>query len=205
MVYYTYAYLREDGTPYYIGKGKDRRAWQKHRNGIRPQNYNRILILKKNLTEEQAHQHEKYLVFVYGRKEHGGLLINMTDGGEGITGYRHTEETKRICGLSTFGRKEPEEDKKRRLELSRLGRERRTPERVVEVANNMLESNSQRTEVVVEGITFLSTNQAARWAMDIYGVSRNTAIRYIKEGRSFTDKKQINRNYSGTHRSSAVL
>jgi hypothetical protein len=94
--FYTYAYLREDKTPYYIGKGKGNRAFIKNRRGAKPpKNRTRILFLKKNLTEEEAFRHEKYMIAVFGRKDLGtGILINKTNGGEGIIGYSHTEKTK---------------------------------------------------------------------------------------------------------------
>lgn len=86
-MYYTYAYLREDKTPYYIGKGSNDRAYQKHKrnNGqnFLPKNKNQILILKKFELEIDAYRHEQYLIALYGRKCDGGILINMVHGGKG--------------------------------------------------------------------------------------------------------------------------
>ena len=82
--FYTYAWLREDGTPYYIGKGCGPRAWVKHRNWD-PPSRDRVLILKRNLTNEEAIRHEIYMIAVLGRKFEGGILNNLTAGGEGGT------------------------------------------------------------------------------------------------------------------------
>jgi len=79
--YYTYAYLREDRTPYYIGKGKSDRAYRRSRKDIQPpKDKNRIIFLKINLTEEQAFNHEIYMIAVFGRKDLGtGILHNRTE------------------------------------------------------------------------------------------------------------------------------
>ena len=95
--FYTYAYLREDRTPYYIGKGNGRRAYIKHHKGISvPKNKSRIIFLKQNITEEEAFKHEKYMIAVFGRIDLGtGILRNRTDGGEGSFGVIRNEEWKR--------------------------------------------------------------------------------------------------------------
>jgi hypothetical protein len=94
--FYTYAYLREDRTPYYIGKGEGRRAYLQLNHKVKIPPKDRILILKDKLLEEESFIHEKYMITVFGRKDIGtGILHNRTDGGSGgITGLKHTEETK---------------------------------------------------------------------------------------------------------------
>lgn len=103
--FYTYAYLREDGTPYYIGKGSNGRAYSTYRRSIKiPKDKDRILFLKQNLTEEDAFKHEKYMIHVLGRKDLGtGILRNLTDGGEGTSGWVPSEETRKRMSESRRG------------------------------------------------------------------------------------------------------
>jgi hypothetical protein len=114
MEYYTYAYLREDRTPYYIGKGKGNRVYKRKRKDVKPpKDKSRIIFLKQNLTEEEAFKHEIYMIAVFGRKDLGtGILHNRTDGGEGSSGRIVTEEEKKH--LSKVMKKYTEEEIKKK-------------------------------------------------------------------------------------------
>ena len=89
--YYTYAYLRDNGAPYYIGRGCGRRAYKNHGKFIKVPDKSRILFLKTGLTYSESIKHEVYMIAVYGRKDLGtGILINLTNGGEGMQGHKQT-------------------------------------------------------------------------------------------------------------------
>lgn len=120
MQYYVYQYIREDGTPYYIGKGKDKRAWTPHKrsNGanITPKDDTRIQILRMDLTEAEAFDLEKELIGKYGLKETGGLLVNMTSGGQGQS---PSLELRALISEKLTGRKKPPRTEEHRKNLSK--------------------------------------------------------------------------------------
>lgn len=119
-MYYTYAYLREDGTPYYIGKGKDNRINRKRSFELPP--VERRIYLKTNLTEEEAFRHEQYIIDVIGKDN----LINKTTGGQGISGLRHTDATKEKCRQAALNqpKKSPETIQKWRDTKKKNGKKR---------------------------------------------------------------------------------
>jgi hypothetical protein len=107
MSFYVYLWLREDNTPYYVGKGRGKRAFVKHRVGEFPKS--RVLI-RDVFDEKEAFEMEIFLIQFYGRKDLGtGCLRNLSFGGEGAAGSPRSEETRRKISIASAGRKHSEE------------------------------------------------------------------------------------------------
>jgi hypothetical protein len=104
--FYVYMYLRSNGTPYYVGKGSGKRAWDKHSSYCpRPRDENKIIITHSSLTELWAFAIERQLIRWYGRENNKtGILRNLTDGGDGGCGRVMSEETRNKISVAHTGR-----------------------------------------------------------------------------------------------------
>jgi len=104
-IFYVYVAFRPwDGSPCYVGKGKGNR-WRRHFRTSPNQNLANIIkkaggtiptvIIRSHLLEEEAFEIERAFIKAICRKAHGGPLVNLTDGGDGPSGARHSDEVKR--------------------------------------------------------------------------------------------------------------
>jgi hypothetical protein len=119
-IYYVYAYLREkDNTPYYIGKGKGNRAYQKSHCVKVPKDKFKIIFYQIGLVEENAFKLECAYIKLFGRKDLStGILRNVTDGGDGAR--NPSIETREKLSKAQIGKKASIETKMK-MSNSRLG------------------------------------------------------------------------------------
>lgn len=97
-------------TPYYIGKGKDNRAFVEHRNGKIPvpKDKSRIIFLEMNLSNIGALALERRYIRWYGRKDNDtGILRNLTDGGDGRLNTSVSAETRKKLSIVGSRQRKP--------------------------------------------------------------------------------------------------
>ena len=103
-VFYVYMWLRNDGTPYYVGKGTGKRAYIKHWVGNAPPINRMVFYIAKD--EAEAFETEAFLIWYYGRKDLGtGILRNLTDGGEGASGHKVSARAREVMRIAKRGNK----------------------------------------------------------------------------------------------------
>jgi hypothetical protein len=99
--FYTYMWLREDGTPYYVGKGHGKRAFERANHRFCPPTDPVNILIQEWPDEMSAFEGEKLLIAIYGRKDIGtGCLRNLTEGGENpprsVKGSRSAEFCRQV-------------------------------------------------------------------------------------------------------------
>lgn len=167
MNYYVYAYLRENGSPYYIGKGKGQRAYSKLHNIHVPDDKTRIVFLEKNLTNIGACALERRYIRWYGKKiDNTGILRNITDGGEGNSSKR-SEEWKINHSKKVKGKKLSQNSINRIKNIDRSYM--KSKEYRMAVSKSKKGKPIKGTKIITPDGNFVSIRAASRF----YNISRN--------------------------------
>jgi hypothetical protein len=125
-MYYTYGHYKANSKElFYIGKGKTNRAYEKDSrsdfwNSIVKKHGYTVEIFANWKSEKDAFLHEKFLIECFRNLT---KLCNLTDGGDGCSGYVWSNEQKQKLKNrkhANLGKQLPEEVKKR-ISLSQLG------------------------------------------------------------------------------------
>lgn len=154
MEFYTYIWRDAAGVPFYVGKGKGKRAYNTRQRSsefkdIFEQGGCLVEIVDWFIHESQAHAHEVELIELYGRRELGGTLVNKTDGGEGLSGAS-AEVRNKISMAAKATWSDP--DFRSKIAIRRSGLKRSSAARL-----NMTAAQSSRFEKAEERLRISAT------------------------------------------------
>lgn len=128
-IFYTYIHHRaDDGKVFYVGKGCGNRAWQTGRQRsdwwkrVAQKHGVEVHIASHWPTEDEAFSHEKFLISCF--RGMGAPLVNVTDGGEGPSGFKHSPQRRARLSALTKGRpgKSPSKETRQKLSNALKGR-----------------------------------------------------------------------------------
>lgn len=175
--FYVYVHRRlPDNLPFYVGKGCGDRAWkfnERNKFWVNVKNKHGVIveIVFDNLDENTAFQCEKDTILEFSY--FGYPLTNLTEGGEGVSGYVRDDEWRRKiresrrnsekwreghrrAALKNTGRKQSSEERKKRADAMRgkkfspeacanMSKARRSSEKVAEHLSQIGEKQSDKT------------------------------------------------------------
>jgi len=111
--FYTYLHCRPDGMPFYVGKGGGSNSerhhdfkWNRnkhHKNIIAKHGADNILVYIFHCDSEQQSLDDEIQQIAQLRRE-GYELVNMTDGGEGTSGLKHSAESRAKMSINSQGK-----------------------------------------------------------------------------------------------------
>lgn len=108
-IFYVYLHRRKtDNKVFYVGKGKNNRAFDRTNRSrwwksVFDKHGVTVEVVFDNLSEKDALQAEKDTILEF--RYFGHPLVNMTDGGEGMSGHKPSDETRAKRSKSLKGKK----------------------------------------------------------------------------------------------------
>lgn len=180
---------------FYIGIGKgEERAYHKDNRGKFWKDYiskypdYEIKITHKDIIWEEACAIEKYLIAFYGRRDLGhGSLVNMTDGGEGILGYKFIKLINRKKENNGFYRKKHSQETIKLLREQKLGpnhpmwgkeKSEQTKQKISNTNKGRIAKNKKRVMYMLDNKIFNSTHELQRH----YGIGTGAFYCRVKKG-----------------------
>ena len=168
-MYYIYQHRSADTNEiFYVGKGKDKRFCDKNKRGRYWKHYVAKHgfvpeIIKDGLDEELAFLAEIECIDAYKRR--GIKLINLTNGGEGCSGYsmKHSEEQKSKWSVERKGTPSPRkgvkllDSTKEKISLARVGK--LLSESHKDAISNGLRGNRNTAKLSDDDVRFIRANK----------------------------------------------